>query len=321
MACLTPRDCIVCTSYEYKEILRYYFGKWKYREIPIIMTYFYKNTSLPARYTLRNEEPLFVPIEYIMPGYTFRGANGYKYPDGWLDYIEYVFGASTTPKGRYRFNTYDVVSDTEGHLYIIIRPEPQVTANFEDFARLFDSSVSNTLKIETEIYEKWLEITRNDWLLIGDFEHGFGKKAFRIYAGSGKVAFRQANENTFMVTEPGKGVSDFGIAFDINKPIHAKAQPVLTMDIGSNHPFRLYVGVLLQNGRSIYLEYCNSKHKKDTGKEYFFFLDDRYLQGNLESLSIDINRCIKQKGIQSNAKAVQSLKLRGPVMIDNILLK
>jgi len=153
---ITPSNGVILSTFSVYQHIRYYYD---YNNTLILPhQYFYYHQPLSEKHRKLQNEIITLSMEYVQPGYTLGGMNGYTHPGEWMEWLNWLF------KFHYDDNGHPVSCREFGtfasreNAYLMIRPVQMPVKGLEDLFDMLDNTVQTLGREDTTPFMSWLRL-------------------------------------------------------------------------------------------------------------------------------------------------------------------
>ncbi len=156
-ACVPAGDWIL-SAQDVQAHLAYYFGRRNLLQVEILPMRFAQGLPLAEDYRLLRDRPLVLSPAYLDPGSELSMVTGFERPEGWRNWLAWMFGLETDAAGGVvSGRAFEILAC--GRDYLRIRTERTALAGWSDFLARLDGLLAPSLGGRKRVFRDWAEAT------------------------------------------------------------------------------------------------------------------------------------------------------------------
>lgn len=161
LAAQSAQRCVVCTNYAVLGRLRFYFEEPRVLESHIALVSFYRRLPLPDAYRLEKERCILIHPSRVVPDYRITGFDGYRDPEGWLRFAEWLFDFEYDAEGAFTAcRDFELVGEGEVYSYLRLLPSRIAVDGLGALFERLDEQVSLPFSGKADSFRHWLSTVR-----------------------------------------------------------------------------------------------------------------------------------------------------------------
>jgi hypothetical protein len=156
---LIPGDCAIGTDITGSTCLLYFCKRDLTLNMRDPLLAFYQSKPLPPRVSAYRDRCLFVPVEYVDPGYRVirTDYDGYRFPDRWLAYFRWLLACESDQTGRViGCRAFQAVTVGRDEVYLRLGAERRPVDGMKGLFRELGAEIDRREGSGGGRFQKWL---------------------------------------------------------------------------------------------------------------------------------------------------------------------
>ena len=157
----TPGECAALVDYEVAQSLRYYFGRRASVPGTAALIRAYQDRKLDPAVAVREAACVVVDLEFLRPGRSLAGSDGFNQPQRWLRHLEWLLDVRRDDAGKVvDTRRFDAFATEPGHAYLRIGRERVPLDDLAALCARLDAVRTECLGVPSAEFSEWYRRSR-----------------------------------------------------------------------------------------------------------------------------------------------------------------